>query len=444
VANSAISPVARGFAWVNIFNFSLILLPVTRYSIWLYIFGISFDRSIKFHRWLARWTLLIAGVHGLLMIGYYAALNNSAFVFRFDPKAPHYTLAGTIAWACMFVALLFTFEPIRRRFWEIFQFTHVPLGICAIVFAIVHATVLYSLPYFAFSILLYGIDLLLRFGFGVCQPARLVSAEYNESAAVTKLVIAKKWPFKFKPGEFVFIWIDKVSLFEWHPFSICEGTNADSVKGETLITLQVKNMARDTDVAGGKTIIKRWTERLSEYAKSGKNNGHIRVEGPYGHSYWDSYDRYETVILFAGGIGITPVYSVFKYLKEMYQKKEGYGVGRKVFLIWVIRTRDMIDILPELRYLANEQTDDKTFNVKIFITREDNHNGPTVFSGRPSIRNQIRDIVEERKRDLNKDSIFANVQACGVGTMTRDVQSAVWHANDLSTRVHFQSLSFAI
>jgi NAD(P)H-flavin reductase len=174
-------------------------------------------------------------------------------------------------------------------------------------------------------------------------------------------------------------------------------------------------------------------------------NAHIRVEGPYGHSYWDNYDRYETVVLIAGGIGITPVNCILRHLIDKYQNDEKLSSRRKVYLIWVMRNSEMIDTFPDLaESLIPGVKVPSVVNVRIFMTRENDHNGPVIFSGRPNFGQLLSDIKDQRCKELDQDHLYMTVQSCGVPQMTRDVQSAVWHANTLRTRVHYQSLSFAI
>ena len=74
-------PAGRAFAYVNVWNFSLILFPISRYSVLLALFGISFERAIKYHKWLGRSTHFFVTVHFLAMLIENAIIGNAAYVF---------------------------------------------------------------------------------------------------------------------------------------------------------------------------------------------------------------------------------------------------------------------------------------------------------------------------------------------------------------------------
>jgi hypothetical protein len=50
-------------AQLNILNFTFILLPIHKNSVWIYLFGCSFERSVKYHRWIGRWSFLMMTLH---------------------------------------------------------------------------------------------------------------------------------------------------------------------------------------------------------------------------------------------------------------------------------------------------------------------------------------------------------------------------------------------
>jgi hypothetical protein len=56
----------------------VLLLPVTKSSIMPYLLGVSFERMIRFHRWLGRALAFVSTVHGVLMIAHY---GSSLYVF---------------------------------------------------------------------------------------------------------------------------------------------------------------------------------------------------------------------------------------------------------------------------------------------------------------------------------------------------------------------------
>ena len=52
-------------------NFGLVIIPVARNSPLSAICGASFERTVKFHRWLGRWAIITMIIHGFGLCGSY-------------------------------------------------------------------------------------------------------------------------------------------------------------------------------------------------------------------------------------------------------------------------------------------------------------------------------------------------------------------------------------
>jgi ferric-chelate reductase len=415
------SPFGRGLAWITIVNLSFILLPVTRNSVWFYIFGITYEKALKFHRGIARWNLFTMALHAIFMLIEYGF--KQAWVY--DTVTAKYTLAGTLSWVLLSIGAVLGYEPIRRRIFEWFVAIHVILGMLSFVLIIIHAKVNQTVPFMAAGFVLYLLDLFIRFAFGVCVPATLLEAEYLEKAGVTKLVIRKKSLRGFKPGQHVYLWIGAVSKGEWHPFSIA------NVHEDGSFTLYIKNMGSNTN---DKT---KWTSRLADLAQSvdpiGVTSTHIRVEGPYGAPAHD-HEQYETVVLIAGGIGITALYGIFQ---ELIKK------NKKVLLLWSVRTREMWNLYEEL--LSEETSFGECAEVRLHVTsvettdQENIGSGVVVCPGRIDFNQLLADVSEVASKDG-----YVSVCACGPEDMTRAVRMACWDQSKNGIKFHFYKEVFSL
>jgi hypothetical protein len=58
---------ARVMGHCNEFNLGLLILPVTRNSVWCLLFGVPFERAIRYHRWLGRLAFTTMTLHLALM-----------------------------------------------------------------------------------------------------------------------------------------------------------------------------------------------------------------------------------------------------------------------------------------------------------------------------------------------------------------------------------------
>jgi len=127
--------------------------------------------------------------------------------------------------------------------------------------------------------------------------------------------------FEFKPGQWVLLKCPEISRFQWHPFTI---TSNPIENGKVQLFIKERG---------------EWTTQLSELLLKNnvyKNNIELKISKPYGCSY-NIISQYRTVVLIAGGIGITSFISLLKSLPC----KLGHGNTnvylKKVHLHWVCK-----------------------------------------------------------------------------------------------------------
>jgi hypothetical protein len=72
---SALERLARTLGHIGNLSFSFLLFPIARNSIWDQLYGIPFDRAIKYHRWLGYFTVGSWFTHFLVWSVYYAKLG---------------------------------------------------------------------------------------------------------------------------------------------------------------------------------------------------------------------------------------------------------------------------------------------------------------------------------------------------------------------------------
>ena len=156
-----------------------------------------------------------------------------------------------------------------------------------------------------------------------------------------------------------------VSRLQWHPFS----TASSALQGDN-ITICVKPM-------GG------WTRKLqkliidadSTNAKSGGCPLSLQLfaEGPYGLEK-DYFLQYKTLVLVAGGVGITPFMAVLRDLLCRYNQTSGAThLPSEVHLIWCVPRRADLATLRELQpehLFPNFAGGPLKLDVKAFVTRE--------------------------------------------------------------------------
>ena len=139
-------------------HLALVFLPVTRNSLWIPLLGVSFERAIKFHRWLGRIATFTAVIHLLVMLQSHASFS----LLSLDPTVEGQgVLWGTVALALMILMSLTAFECVRRSFFEWFYHFHLIALPLLIASSILHNRDM--LWYFAGPVGLWILDRMVRF-----------------------------------------------------------------------------------------------------------------------------------------------------------------------------------------------------------------------------------------------------------------------------------------
>ena len=338
---------------VGTWNVLALWLPVTRHSVWNYALGISFDRSLwythgpalsfpdlsalqptltlplpflslcpprvpRYHIWLSRTALFILALHAL---GLYAwTLYKHTFVSELTAggwtgKVP----TGEIALAGGLFLLLTSIQRLRRRCWELFLRAHYVGLIVFTVFSMLHDPLVVRVS--LAGVVLYGVDVLMRC-WQWTRPVVVVDLRVLDGD-VTRV----EWSsphFRFKAGQFVMVCIPLLSPFEWHPYSI------SSAPHHRTVVLHSQRRGE-------------WTTRLQQLARTfdPSNLPRMYVEGPYG-SLSLPLPLYRHVLLVSGGLGVTPMLSVYHDLRKRRGGGERGGMDAVRF-VWAMRDERLID-----------------------------------------------------------------------------------------------------
>mmetsp|Transcript_65269 Transcript_65269/g.147206 ORF Transcript_65269/g.147206 Transcript_65269/m.147206 type:complete len:425 (-) Transcript_65269:99-1373(-) len=232
--------------------------------------------------------------------------------------------------------LLFAlYGPLRRRAFELFYRLHWVGFLVVIGAALAHEAGAVS-----FGIILWAVDVALRYGYQAsCRYPREARIEALEAGVVRVVIPAKaalagsavagggrgggaqphKATLRFRAGQYVFLCVPELGLFEWHPFSISSCPAEASRKGGEVV-LHVRALGD-------------WTTRLHKLAQAtpGGTTLPVLLEGPCGEPKIDvEGGDYAHFLLISGGIGITPLQSVANQLLDEKRR------GRKVDLIWFV------------------------------------------------------------------------------------------------------------
>lgn len=413
---------------------------------------VSYDTFNLFHRWCARVVVLEAIIHTICFIINTAA-GDWAQVGSSLATSTSYQW-GMVATAAFTFVVIQSFSPVRHAFYEFFVSTHrllVLLGLIGVYIHIEKAN-LPQLPYVRAAFALWAYEWVSRsfrlFYYNMSARTGLtkvtVEALPAEACRVT-FELARPW--KFQPGAHVHVYLPSVGLWSSHPFSVAWAetrarTPALDLELEKLPTWQsteYKTAAVATDLEVGDlspnatvssiSVIMRartgMTRKLYNKA-SASANGQISmmggIEGPYGGH--ESLSSYGTVVLFAGGVGITHCVSYVRFLLSQYG--EGTCSCRRILLVWSVPNTEALEwARPWMDQILRMEGRKDVLRIQLFITKprhqnEINSKTGTVqmFPGRCNPSTIVDKEVADRVGAMG-------VVVCGPGAFADNVRAAV-------------------
>lgn len=233
-------------------------------------------------------------------------------------------------------------------------------------------------------------------------------------------------PWTVRPGQHMYLYIPSVGLWTSHPFSVAwsEPEQALSKEKGLVMTRQDLTAAQKETIS---LLVRRrtgFTDTLYKKAEKGVG-GQISVfalaEGPYGGLH--NLDSYGTVMLFAGGVGITHHVPFIRHLVQGYA--DGMVAARRVTLVWTIQSPEHLEwIRPWMTTILQMERRRDVLRVMLFISRPRNTKeiqSPSttvqMFPGRPNINTLLDMEIENQIGAMG-------VMVCGSGGMADDVRLA--------------------
>ncbi|KAF2171030.1 hypothetical protein M409DRAFT_19003 [Zasmidium cellare ATCC 36951] len=210
---------------------------------------------------------------------------------------------GITALGLFWIISLLSMPFIRKRYYEIFQLGHL-LMFPMIGLLCAHGTAaLLQAPMLGYWLAFPALLVILERSWRVIRGFIRVPATMKIMVDDDVVVLTCKHPrgkdWKYSAGQYILLQVPKISLFQWHPFTI------SSCRGDEL---QV-HIKVDGD----------WTQKLRDKLPDNENI-HVGVDGPFGAPAQRFYD-YDYSIIVGGGIGITPFSAVLTDLEEHYSQE---------------------------------------------------------------------------------------------------------------------------
>ena len=219
-------------------------MPIARRSVLLNLPNVPREVAVKYHRWLGWYTLSSLLAHTFVYIAVWVHANGHPIYNPSGDLLRHMMLVGSCndgscdsatdllhtqmmygfgSLAVMLVMCATAFNCIRRRFYEVFYYTH-QLFILMIVFLVFHydKTLLYLLPGLVMILVDKTIGYISFFG-TVSASTKTLTANMFE------LRVRKDRRVNCEAGQYVFVNVPAVSVLQWHPITVTWSTDEEVV-----------------------------------------------------------------------------------------------------------------------------------------------------------------------------------------------------------------------
>ncbi|KAE8450243.1 hypothetical protein EG329_006670 [Mollisiaceae sp. DMI_Dod_QoI] len=330
------------------------------------ITGIGHERLGVFHRWGGYLCLFLALVH---MIPFYIQPvwddgGMTVFYKLFPPGSGIIYGSGIacfvpLGWLCV-ASLPF----LRSLAYELFILLHIPVAVAYVGLLFWHCkNYLTSWDYLWATVAIWAFSYFLRiFNLNWLKPWRNAWLIGDEAAvtlmAENAIKVTIPTQMTWRPGQYVYLRMPGISIFENHPFTISSLCSED-------FPSEYGDLYRDCTLVfrpfGG------FTRRVLETAieKGPFKTYRAYIEGPYGGMQRE-LAAFDTVILFAGGSGITAIVS--QLLNLIKRMRDGKAVTKKIEVVWALKRLEAMDWFREELRICREYAPPDTVTCQFYVT----------------------------------------------------------------------------
>jgi predicted ferric reductase len=327
--------------------------------------GIGHERLAVLHRWAAYICLVLALIHTIPFYITPVWDQGALAVFQSYFSGQYYIYGTGVA---ALVPLLFlcvhSLPWIRSRMYELFIWLHLPTSVLFIAMMFWHCNnYLTSWNYLWATCCIWVVSFIARLFFLNWTDFRKMSWLIGEEASITMLPenavkVTIPTEVKWKPGQYVYLRMPGISIFENHPFTIASLCSDDfpSEYGEGY---------RDMIL-----VFRPFSGFTRKCVLAAEDNGEWHtyrafLDGPYGGMQRE-LASFDTVILFAGGSGITAIVSqLLDLIKKMRDER---AVTKKVQVVWALKRPETLEWFKEELRICRKYAPPETVQCQFFIT----------------------------------------------------------------------------
>jgi len=346
--------------------------------------GIGHERLNVLHRWAAYICLVLSIIHTVpfYVTPIWEKGARQSFEHLLQQSGFYAYGTGVAALVPLCFLCVHSIGALRHRMYELFVTLHVPVAIIFLGMMFWHCNNYLTSWHYLFSTLaIWLLSYFTRlFYLNWTRPGRL-SWLIGDEAAVTlmpenAIKITIPTQVRWRPGQYVYLRMPGISVFENHPFTIASLCDEDfpSEYGEGY-----RDMVIVFRPFGGFTK----KVRQSALEHGPWHTYRAFIDGPYG-GMQRRIEAFDDVVLIAGGSGITAIISqLLTLIKKM---RDGKAVTRKVHVIWALKRPETMEWFKEELRICREYAPPETVECQFYITAAKRNPGGTLVSAKTPTR----------------------------------------------------------
>ena len=387
--------------------------------------GIGHERLNVLHRWGAYLCLFLSLLHTIPF--YVQKLQDPVgyAIWRsyFNTNGIYIFGTGFAALAPLIFLCIHSLASLRHLAYELFVTTHVPVSMVYLGMLFWHCkNYLTSWNYLFATLAIWVVSYLMRIVYlNWTRPWRL-SWLIGEESAVTlmdenAIKVTIPTQMRWRPGQYVYLRMPGISVFENHPFTIASLCSEDfpSEYGEGY-----------RDMVLVFKPFKGFTKKVLDSALEHGPWHTYRafIDGPYG-GMRRRLEAFDHVVLIAGGSGITAIAS--QLLDLIKRMRDGKAVTKNIQVIWAIKRPETMEWFKEELRICREYAPPDTVQCQFYITaaKRLQRTGELVSAQTPTrpvshffkdkVNNVFQDIAEKRTSTAShkRNSALIREEAAG-------------------------------
>ncbi|BGP20636.1 hypothetical protein JCM10213_007172 [Rhodosporidiobolus nylandii] len=395
-------PLAMRTGLLALGTFPFILAFGAKWNIVGFIVGVSHEKLQVFHQWLSHLFLILSLLHTFPFViqGTHEIRPNadglnphgySQLWYSWHVSHKVYYWSGIaalipLAWLCWG-----SLTPLRNRFYELFKLFHIISAILFSAFFYIHCNALLtSWHYLWATAAIYLTSVVMRFGLILVRNGRHIAhgrvEALADNAVRVTIRLPQDSPHRWTAGQHYFVNFFKVRPFESHPYTVANAPYADP--SSTATPDRMSLVFRINPLVG-------LGPRLYNLAASASPSTPVLLDGPYGGLVNRDLGRHDTLVLFAGGAGMSFVTALLEELAGRLLREDPSVKVKRVEVHWAIRREEAKtwfdgQLFSTLRHLL----DRKDFlALNLYVTGEENAASTSASSS--ALAFEKKDDIEE-------------------------------------------------